>query len=73
GHCEKAADWISHEFYGSQLSIIAILTTHKHWDHQWGNGHFRQRFPDLDVYATEPATRGVNKPLVKHGDVLAIG
>ncbi|CAD7935628.1 unnamed protein product [Amoebophrya sp. A120] len=53
---ERAVDYISHEFYGCELNLEAILTTHKHWDHSGGNVYFRKQYPDtnqLDIYATE--------------------
>ena len=35
---ERAIDAISLEYYGGNLVLDALLTTHKHWDHQVGQG-----------------------------------
>lgn len=54
-------------------SPIAVLTTHKHWDHSAGNKEWKKRFPSIKIYGG----KSDNIPSVTHevsdGDSLEFG
>lgn len=35
--------------------VVAVVNTHEHFDHTFGNGTFRQEYGDLPIHATEEA------------------
>lgn len=54
------------------IEPLAILTTHKHWDHSNGNKAMRTKFPNLHVYGGEfDNVPGCTHP-VKDGDSIQI-
>lgn len=49
--------------------LIAILTTHKHYDHAGGNSYFRQLDPSIEIYGgdeSEDITRVIPTLLTSH-------
>lgn len=52
---------------------VAILTTHKHWDHSAGNKEWKKKFPSIEIYGGKRE----NIPAVTHpvsdGDRLTFG
>jgi len=50
----RALERISQEDYaGAELEPVAILTTHKHWDHAAGNAALKRAFPRIAVHGSE--------------------
>lgn len=59
--------------YQHQLSVVAVLLTHKHDDHVGGVADFKQVFPDVPVYgprecAEKGATQIVDEGVIVVGD-----
>ena len=66
---------LSRDHYGgAALRPVAILTTHKHWDHAGGNVELRRKCPSVTrVYGgVQDAVAGMTHPVVD-GDVVRIG
>ncbi|TKR76809.1 hypothetical protein L596_017889 [Steinernema carpocapsae] len=51
----------------------AILSTHKHWDHCYGNKYLCSKYPDLVVYGSERDRPPYCKRFVKHQEEFQIG
>lgn len=56
--------------YGVQ--IVAVITTHHHFDHSGGNEQFAKAFPDVPIYGGSDQVKAVTK-LVKDKDEFTIG
>jgi len=71
----QAIPAISYAFYqGAPISVKAILTTHKHWDHQGGNVQICQKISSCTrVYCGEDATPYDKLHLVKDGEIISVG
>lgn len=47
-------------------SVTAVVNTHWHWDHSFGNAAFREQDPEVPIHAHEDAVR----MLAEHGEVM---
>jgi hydroxyacylglutathione hydrolase len=65
---------ISEQWHAERgLRVEAILTTHKHWDHQGGNAQLCQALPGLRVYGgARDEVLGCTHP-VRDRDVIELG
>jgi len=54
------------------LTVTAVISTHKHWDHTAGNASLLSQFPSLEIYGAN----GENVPnctnTVKNGDTITL-
>lgn len=58
---------------GRRLVVEAILTTHKHWDHQGGNVELSRRFPEVRVYGGARDEVAACTHPVTGGDTIDVG
>eukprot|EP00051_Salpingoeca_urceolata_P006900 m.91429 g.91429 ORF g.91429 m.91429 type:complete len:264 (-) comp15038_c0_seq1:27-818(-) len=57
----------------ADVKVIAVLTTHDHWDHAGGNEEMAKRIPGLRVYGgARDKIPAVTDP-VQDGDVVSVG
>jgi hypothetical protein len=65
---------IEEQYYeGRGLALEAILTTHKHWDHQGGNLQIRAARPTIRIYGgARDEVEGCTHPL-RNRDVVEVG
>ena len=70
----KALQNLSREEYdGRALEPVAILTTHRHWDHAGGNKTLKKHFPRIRIYGgVEDHVSCCTHPL-RDGDALSVG
>src|SRR5262245_41114276 len=47
-------------------SVSAVVNTHWHWDHSFGNAAFREEYPEVPIHAHEDAAR----MLAEQGDFM---
>ncbi len=65
---------ISEEDYeGEALQPVAILTTHKHWDHAGGNVALKRTFPGIAVFGSEADSVAGCTHALRDGDMLTVG
>ena len=55
-----------------QLTIVAVLTTHHHFDHAGGNKTMKKMLPDIQIIGGEPNVQGMTRQ-VKDGEELPLG
>eukprot|EP00753_Platysulcus_tardus_P005021 PLAT12848.1.p1 GENE.PLAT12848.1~~PLAT12848.1.p1 ORF type:complete len:327 (-),score=120.99 PLAT12848.1:80-1060(-) len=76
GHATRVAEAfhaLSRSMPDRELSLRAVLTTHKHWDHSGGNADFAQLFPDAIFYGGQlERVPGVTRRLAG-GSVISLG
>jgi glyoxylase-like metal-dependent hydrolase (beta-lactamase superfamily II) len=61
------------EYAGRTLEPVAILTTHRHWDHAAGNRALKKAYPRIRVYGgVDDHVSGCTHPL-RDGDTLRVG
>ncbi|KAI1707553.1 metallo-beta-lactamase superfamily domain-containing protein [Ditylenchus destructor] len=56
----------------NQIQPVAVLSTHKHWDHTYGNSELLGRFSDLKIYGDSTCS-GVNSPIKEGDEIQAAG
>lgn len=54
------------------LSIIAILTTHKHMDHAGGNGKIKEMLPHIEIYGSRNDSVEACTRFIEDGDVIEL-
>jgi len=52
------------------VRLVAVLTTHKHWDHSGGNEELLEKYPSLKIYASKYETVPGMTHGVGQGDVF---
>ena len=61
------------EYVLGGLQPVAILTTHKHWDHAGGNRALKRRYPQLRVYGGVEDRVAAATHHLSDGDELRVG
>ena len=61
------------EYGGAPLQPVAILCTHHHWDHAWGNQALRKAYPGLRVYGGAADRVSACTHRLRDGDTLRVG
>ncbi|ESO12034.1 hypothetical protein HELRODRAFT_155548 [Helobdella robusta] len=56
----------------SNLKLIAVLTTHHHWDHAGGNNHLAAQLPGLKIYGGDERIDSLNAK-VHHNQIINVG
>lgn len=65
---------IEAQYYGGRgLLLGAVLTTHKHWDHQGGNAALAREFPSARIYGGARDRVSCCTHPVADGDLLRVG
>jgi hydroxyacylglutathione hydrolase len=55
------------------VKLVAVLTTHSHWDHDGGNPEMARLIPDIPIYGGQgDGAKAVTKELVQ-GDTVCVG
>lgn len=52
------------------VQLVAVLTTHKHWDHSGGNEELLERYPTLKIFASKYESVPGMTHAVGHGDIF---
>jgi len=70
----RALERLSQEEYGgAELRPVAILCTHHHWDHAWGNKKLLKAFPGMRVYGGALDRVSCCTHRLRDGDTLRVG
>eukprot|EP01084_Bolivina_argentea_P108818 194496_1 len=71
--------WKQLQQKNDKLQLIAVLTTHHHWDHAGGIGAIKKEFKNIKVYGSKidnQKLKGTNNEFtdeVSQGDILQLG
>lgn len=67
------AEAVQHCLQNENVRLLAILTTHKHWDHSGGNSKLKSTYRSIPVYGSSvDSVPGLTNPVV-HGEKLHVG
>ena len=61
------------EYGGEALEVTAVLCTHHHWDHAWGNRALLKAYPGLRVYGGAADRVSCCTHRLHDGDTLRVG
>ena len=61
------------EYGGEALEVTAVLCTHHHWDHAWGNRALLKAYPGLRVYGGAADRVSCCTHRLYDGDTLRVG
>ena len=61
------------EYGGAALEVTAVLCTHHHWDHAWGNRALVEAYPGLRVYGGAADHVSCCTHRLHDGDTLRVG
>ncbi|KAI9202444.1 hydroxyacylglutathione hydrolase [Polychytrium aggregatum] len=56
----------------TDLNVVAVLTTHHHWDHANGNPEIASHFAGIQIYGADDRIPGLTTP-VSHNQSFALG
>ena len=70
----RALERLRQEEYGGEaLEVTAVLCTHHHWDHAWGNRALLEAYPGVRVYGGAADRVSCCTHALHDGDTLRVG